>query len=48
MHKLKQEGAEYNLSWKIMEKVNKPKPGKITCKFCLKNALRYHKRAPTA
>ena len=38
-HKLKQEGVDYNLSWKIIEKVNKPKQGKNTCRLCLKEAL---------
>ena len=28
LHKLKNEGEEYKLNWKILEKVNKHKPGK--------------------
>ncbi len=40
IHTLKQNGSNYNLSWKILEKVSKPKQGKNTCRLCLKEALK--------
>jgi len=39
IHKLKQEKTDYDLSWKILLKENKPRPGKNTCRLCLKEAL---------
>ena len=40
IHKLKNEGEDYKLNWKILERVNKHQPGKTTCKLCLKEALK--------
>ena len=39
IHKLKQENTDYDLSWNILLKENKPRPGKNTCRLCLKKAL---------
>ena len=39
IHKLKRENTDYELSWKILLKENKPRPGKSTCRLCLKEAL---------
>jgi len=39
IHKLKQEKTDYDLSWKILLKENKPRPGKNTCRLCLTEAL---------
>ena len=36
---IKKWGRRVQLNWKILEKVKKQKPGKTTCKLCLKVAL---------
>ena len=41
--KQKQDGADYSLSWKIQEKVNKPKQEKSSS--ALKKLLTYYKQA---
>ena len=38
-HKLKNENQNYKISWKILQREKKSKPGIITCRLCLKEAL---------
>ena len=38
-HKLKNENKKYKISWKILQREKKPKPGIMTCRLCLKEAL---------
>ena len=35
---MKDEGKEYDLTWKIIDKASGPKAGTRTCRLCLKEA----------
>ena len=39
IHKLKNENKNYKLTWKIIKREKKSKPGTTTCRLCLKEAL---------
>ena len=38
-HKLKNENKKYKINWKILQREKKTKPGIMTCRLCLKEAL---------
>ena len=38
IHQMKDEGKEYDLTWKIIDKASGPKAGTRTCRLCLKEA----------